>query len=299
MFSVKISPRRFFPPCGGLEDILKRQRNNKSRTEAILSVIITTALVLTLALTVATAINKGNSDENNNIVDLNETDGYNAQLNNDNSTTPTPEATKEDSDNLVANNTKPTEKATSSEDSNNETEVSEENETQDADTNELIAAHIKPTEEDIAVNVIDSVTSNLSFSENSTLFWPVTGDVILKYNMDNTIWFPTLGVYKCNPAIYISSETGSKISSSCTGVVDSIYNNEETGTTVVVSIGNGYSLTYGQVSGLQVTKGDIVKAGDTIGFVAEPTIYYSEEGSGLYFKVECNDEPCDPMMFLE
>lgn len=295
MFSVKISPRRFFPPCGGLEDILKRQRNSRSRTEAILSVIITTALVLTLALTVATAINKGNPDENNNIVDLNETDGYNAQLNNDNATTQAPEATKENTDNLLADSTKPTEKAAN----DDVTEASDEEETVDAGTNEMIEAHIKPTEEDIAVDAADSVTSSLSFSENSTLFWPVTGDVILKYNMDNTIWFPTLGVYKCNPAIYISSEPGSKISSACTGVVNSIYNNEETGTTVVVSIGNGYSLTYGQVSGLQVTKGDIVKAGDTIGFVAEPTIYYTEEGSGLYFKVECNDEPCDPMMFLE
>lgn len=270
---------------------MRKQKNDKSRTEAVLSAFITTALVLTLAITVATAINKGNSDENNNIVDLNETNGYDAQLNNEEMTTQAQEETL--ANDRLAQNIMPTQKATEAPKTSDHTP--EFISTPETDT-------VAPTEkarENVPVDAVNNVKSNLSFSENSTLFWPVTGDIILKYNMDNTIWFPTLGVYKCNPAIYISSETGTKVSSACGGVVESISKNEETGTSIKVSVGNGYTLTYGQIGNPQVVEGDLVNPGDTIGYIAQPTIYYTTEGSGLYFKVECDGKPCDPMLFLE
>lgn len=273
---------------------MKRQDNNKNRAESVLSAVITAALVLTLAITVVSAMRKGNSGDNNNIVDLNETNEQNMQLNNEELTTAAQDKTTAPQESLRPDSENPTESSTK-----NSLETPQENPGYALAEDPADISPKESTKSDVAVDAMDSVKSNLSFSENSTLYWPVVGDVILKYNMDNTIWFPTLGVYKCNPEIYISCDAGTKITSSCSGVVDSITQDEENGTSVVLSIGNGYTLTYGAVDNLQVVKGDLVKTGETIGYVAEPTIYYSAEGSGLHFKVECDGEPVDPMLFLE
>lgn len=284
---------------------MKRQHTNKNRTETVLSVIITSALVLTLAITVASAINRGKTEEGPNIVDLNETNGWD-EAQNMTEEVQTPDITLNQGDKTADNTlTKADESsdthvllnedATSSDNENKDNEAGEA--AGDDETSENVTSEAK--ENQVAVNASDSVKSNLSFSENSTLYWPVNGEVILKYNTDNTIWFPTLEVYKCNPAIYISCETGTPVKASCTGVIENIYENEETGKTVVVSVGNGYTVTYGQLDNLTVTKGDIIKTGETIGSIAEPGIYYTKEGSGLYYQVKLNETPCDPSLFLK
>lgn len=281
---------------------MKRQHTNKNRTETVLSVIITSALVLTLAITVASAINRGKTEEGPNIVDLNETNGWDeAQNMTDevqtldltlNQGNKTADNTSTEADGNSDTHVLLNDDATSSDNENNDNEATEADENSE---NVTTAAE----ENQIVVNASDSVKSSLSFSENSTLYWPVNGEIILKYNPDNTIWFPTLEVYKCNPAIYISCETGTPVKASCTGVVESIYENEETGKTVVVSVGNGYTVTYGQLDNLTITKGDIIKTGETIGSIAKPGIYYTKEGSGLYYQVKLNETPCDPSLFLK
>ncbi len=41
------------------------------------------------------------------------------------------------------------------------------------------------------------------------------------------------------------------------------------------------------------------RAGNTIGFVSEPTKYYSLEGSNVYFALEKDGEPVDPVEFFQ
>lgn len=271
---------------------MNKTKSKKSRTEAVLSVIITTALVLTLAITVANSINKGNENDNDNIVDLNETKG--ALLENETKASPLPEpqTTAPSKENRVADNeTKAAEVPSTTEEPTKALSHGQAEDPTDIASEETTGY--------VAVDSKDSVKSNLSFNENSTLYWPVVGDVVLSYNMENTIWFPTLGIYKCNPEIYISCDAGTKINSSCSGVVEAITEDEVNGTSVTLSVGNGYTVTYGSVDNLKVSKGDLVKTGDTIGYVAEPTIYFTEEGSGLHFAVACDEKAVDPMMFLE
>lgn len=256
----------------------------KMRTESILSIVITSAIVLTLALTVVTALNKNNSSINDNIVDLNET--------------------KEATESVLENTTVPTVDNKPTTVMNNVTDaptvqqiIKEELETViTPDEPETISN--ANTSDTLAVNVMDSVTSNLSFSENSTLYWPLSGEILLNYNMDNTIWFPTLEVYKCNPALYIASDVGTKVSSSCKGVVEEIYEDVEMGNVVKVSVGNNYHVLYGSLKDIKVIEGDLVNAGDTIGYVNTPTIYYNKEGSGIFFEVMQDETPVDPMNFL-
>ena len=156
-----------------------------------------------------------------------------------------------------------------------------------------VAATVEEEPTPVAVNV-----NVYSFSESSSLLWPVEGEVILGFNMDKTIYFPTLDLYRCNPAIVISATTGTQILSAAPGIVEDVYDDNETGTTMVISIGNGYRLTYGQMGELMVGVGDNVEAGTVLGSVAEPSKYYSKEGSNLYFMLTKEDVAVDPMLYL-
>ena len=162
----------------------------------------------------------------------------------------------------------------------------------------------KPTEKtepDVA-NVgadakMDPLT-NYSFDETSELLWPVSGPIALKYSMDNTIYFKTLGAYKCNPAMCISADVGTKVGVAADGIVESVTDSTETGKTVRIAVGNGYVVTYGLMNDVNVKAGDVVSKEQLLGTVSEPTAYYKEEGPMLYFMVTKDDVPVDPNNFL-
>ena len=139
----------------------------------------------------------------------------------------------------------------------------------------------------------------IDFTEEDSLVWPSAGTILIDYSMDGSVYFPTLNQYKYNQALIIGSETGNQVLSSAKGIVESVTVDEETGTTVVMNIGNGYKLTYGQLKELAVGEGDVVEAGALIGYVSEPTKYYSTEGSNLYFAMTHDGTAVDPVLFLE
>ena len=149
-----------------------------------------------------------------------------------------------------------------------------------------------------AAGNIGTVQASVQFSEDSSLDWPVAGNVLLDYSMDGSVFFPTLKVYKYNPALIIGADIGSPVAAAAKGIVDSVKVDEETGTTVAMNIGNGYELTYGQLKEVYVKEGDVVEDGGLIGYVSEPTKYYCEEGSNLYFKLTKDGAPVDPFLFL-
>lgn len=138
----------------------------------------------------------------------------------------------------------------------------------------------------------------LHFSEDAKLQWPIVGNVLLNYSMDKTIYFPTLQQYKYNPSIVISATQGTSIACAANGVVKSIYKDPQTGTTVVMSLGDGYELAYGQLQDVMVEEGDFVEAGAFIAKVAAPTKYYTVEGTNVYFKLTKDGEPVNPMNYM-
>ena len=102
------------------------------------------------------------------------------------------------------------------------------------------------------------------FDMEKGLLWPVSGDVILKFSMGNTVYFKTLAQYKCNPAVIIASEEGTKVKEAAGGTVTKVTHSDELGNMVTVDIGSGYTLTYGQLKDITVKEGQTVKEGDTI-----------------------------------
>ena len=128
--------------------------------------------------------------------------------------------------------------------------------------------------------------------------WPVEGQVLLDYNMDHTIYFPTLNEYKYSPAIAVGAEVGTPVLAVANGKVVSIVNNEETGLTMTVDLGNGYQAVYGQLKDTAFEPENYMEAGATLGYVSEPTKYYSKEGSNLYFAMTKDGVSVDPLEYL-
>lgn len=143
------------------------------------------------------------------------------------------------------------------------------------------------------------VQEGIQFTDDSSLLWPSAGSILIDYSMDGSVYFPTLNQYKYNPALIIGSEVGNQVLAAAKGVVESVSIDEETGNTLVMNLGNGYRLTYGQLKELSAAQGDVVEAGEVLGYVSEPTKYYNEEGGNLYFAMTKDGAAVDPVLYLE
>lgn len=144
-----------------------------------------------------------------------------------------------------------------------------------------------------------TIQPTVAYDDTSALTWPVAGTVVIDYSMDSTVYFPTLDQYKYNPALIIGAEVGNQVVASAKGIVEAIDVNEETGTTLTLNIGNNYELVYGQLKEVTVSVGETVETGQMLGYVSEPTKYYCEEGSNLYFEVKKDGASTDPFLYLE
>ena len=140
--------------------------------------------------------------------------------------------------------------------------------------------------------------SEINFSEGDKLIWPVSGAVLMNYSMDKTVYFATLEEYKYNPALIIGGAVNDQVISAGKGIVKSIDKTPQEGTTVTVDMGNGYEAIYGQLQNVQVKTGDSVEAKTVLGYLAEPTRYYSVEGCNLYFEFRKDGQPVDPLQYL-
>ena len=149
---------------------------------------------------------------------------------------------------------------------------------------------------DVSASVLN--LPEVNFSEDTLMEWPVNGNILLDYSMDQTTYFPTLDQYKLSPAIAVGAVEGAPVVAAANGIVYSVKKDVQTGTTVTMELGNGYQAVYGQLTDVNVFEGDTVKKGTTIGYVAQPTKYYSTEGTNLYFEMKKDGEPIDPIVYL-
>ena len=142
--------------------------------------------------------------------------------------------------------------------------------------------------------VAAQVQPELTFSEADSLVMPLVGNVLINYSVDKSVYFPTLQQYKCNPALVIAATAGESVKAAANGMVSRVYNDPMTGQTVVMSLGNGYELTYGQLQEVTVSEGTYVTEGEIFAQIAEPTRYFAVEGTNLYLKLTKDGVPVNP-----
>lgn len=160
-------------------------------------------------------------------------------------------------------------------------------------------ARMEEMEDTLAIATSTSIQPALTFSDEDTLTWPIVGNVLINYSMDKTVYFPTLEQYKYNPAIIISAVEGDTITAAASGKVNRIYTDPELGNVIVMELGNGYEITYGQLKDITVSEGGFVNQGDIIGSVAAPTKYFVVEGCNVYFKLTKDGVAVNPMTKLQ
>ena len=171
-------------------------------------------------------------------------------------------------------------------------------ETKASDTEKNTDTSLPVQEEvkDVSAGAVN--TAKLNFSENTLMEWPVHGNILLDYNMDQTVYFPTLDQYKLSPAIAVQAAEGAPVTAAARGTVYSIEENPQTGTTLTMELGGGYQAVYGQLKDLCVEEGDTIEEGSVLGYINETTKYYSKEGSNLYFAMKKDGKPIDPIAYL-
>lgn len=139
----------------------------------------------------------------------------------------------------------------------------------------------------------------LDFTENSRIAWPVEGNVLLDYNMESTIYFPTLDQYKCNPGLVIQSEVSTPVLAPANARVLEHGSNEEIGEYLKLDLGNEYTVICGQLKEVAAAEGEYLEKGQLLGYVAEPTKYYTIEGSNIFLEMEHQNQKVDPLDYLE
>ena len=146
---------------------------------------------------------------------------------------------------------------------------------------------------------VSADVGELNFTSDKTLTWPISGEVILPYSMDTTVYYKTLDQYRTNPGMLIAAGSGSTVKNAYLGKVVKVTSNNTYGNMVTIYIGNDYSLVYGQLDTIYVKEGDYIKAGESVGTIGKPTDSFEDEGSHLFFQVLNGETPVDPMEFME
>ena len=164
---------------------------------------------------------------------------------------------------------------------------------------ELKDAEDEEETEEVFFDMFAAKEEELSFSEEERLLWPVVGNVLINYDMENPVYYATLDQFKLSPAIVIQAKEGQNIYSAARGKITKIEKTSELGNVITVDIGSGYEIVYGQLTNIKVKEGDMVEKEDYIADVAAPTKYYSVEGDNVYFALRKDGQPIDPMTKLQ
>ena len=206
-----------------------------------------------------------------------------------------PETAEANSDEAVAGDTD-ADNQTAQEIAANESAQNTDESTSDSNASSEETA--ETSSDGVIVNEDGVVVAN-AYNEGGTLVWPVDGKVILPYSMDTTVYFKTLRSYRCNPGILIAADEGENVLAAYEGVVESVSEDKEHGTTVTVIMGNGFKAIYGQLMNVTVAEGDTITTAQNIGEVASPSSYYTEEGTHVFFELMKNGVPITPMILMQ
>lgn len=168
-----------------------------------------------------------------------------------------------------------------------------ENQKADSESDKPDAAALAEPEETTQASV-----TQYNFHAGSTLDWPVTGNVIINYDMDHMVYFSTMDEYRYSPAIAIEAEVDTQVKAAAAGEVTKVEERKDTGLTVTMRIGPEYEITYGQLKDCDLKVGDHVKRGEVFAKVNKVTAYYENEGNHLYLELKREEEFENPLSYL-
>lgn len=128
--------------------------------------------------------------------------------------------------------------------------------------------------------------------------WPVEGEVVTPFSVEQLIYDATLDHWAVHPGLDIRAAAGSPVAAAHDGRVTQVTRDKLTGLSVTLLHENGLTSRYRGLDTLSVTLGDVVAAGDPLGTLGESNLAEAALGPHLHFEMEKDGTPCDPGKYL-
>ena len=128
---------------------------------------------------------------------------------------------------------------------------------------------------------------------------PVSGAEIYGYSMEALSYNSTTRDWRVHNGVDIAAEVGTPVCAAADGTVQSAGEDDTMGYTVVIHHDGGYTTRYSSLrKDLAVSAGDLVTAGQTIGYADSTALVETTLGSHVHFAVTHQNQPMDPAEFL-
>ena len=129
---------------------------------------------------------------------------------------------------------------------------------------------------------------------------PVEGEVLAPYAMEVLSYNQTTRDWRVHNGVDFAAPAGTSVTAAADGQVYTVYEDDQMGMTVVIRHEGGYTTRYSSLaSAVSVSAGESVTMGQTIGAVGTTALMENALGDHVHFTVTKDDEPVDPMAFLE
>ena len=161
----------------------------------------------------------------------------------------------------------------------------EENETVESNTEEVQTAEPVVEEEPV---------KELEFA------YPVEGEVIKGYAIDNLVFSETLQEWVVHKGIDIKAPRTTVVKAAEEGTISAIKNDPRYGLTVIIEHRDGYKTMYSNLLTTEfVAEGEEVTKEQTIGTVGNSAAFEIADEPHLHFEMLKDEEPVDPTLYLK
>ena len=141
---------------------------------------------------------------------------------------------------------------------------------------------------------VDPPVDNTPKYNGGQFQWPVPGYTYISSGFYDRV-NPVTGKWESHSGIDIPAPNGTPIHAACSGTVAWAYKSASAGNWVGIDHGNGLYTIYMHMSKFNVSEGDVVQAGDVIGFVGSTG---QSTGFHLHFSVRLNGKYVNPHNYL-
>ena len=129
---------------------------------------------------------------------------------------------------------------------------------------------------------------------------PVQGEVLSGYAMEVLSYNQTTRDWRVHNGVDFAAAAGTAVTAAADGEVYTVYEDDQMGMTVVIRHEGGYTTRYSSLGAdVAVSAGQPVSMGQTIGTVGTSALMENALGDHVHFAVTKDDEPVDPMEFLQ
>jgi murein DD-endopeptidase MepM/ murein hydrolase activator NlpD len=144
--------------------------------------------------------------------------------------------------------------------------------------------------EQIRLQQLARLRAGLGGNMAGELYWPVPG---ARFSQGvGARRHPVYGYRSCHTGIDLAGSTGTPVAAAATGIVTAVTTLRAYGRVIVIAHNGGLSTMYAHLSRFNVTVGQGIAVGDTIGYVGSSGW---STGPHLHFEVHVNATPYNPM----